>query len=240
VSNRSGRSQYTPSTITNALEALGLTAVQCGTLADKKIGPKLKRGMRPLAARDDAERKPSKTPGNVAGGSSSSGSKQQKRAKKRQNVVDSSDDGASISADDRVLKGKHAKSSSSSKQKRLKKKSKVAAAVESSDDGATAAGDMDVDADHGDSGSDAGADEAAKLTTECLYAAVTALRCDATATAVVAALRQRIQYIADVACDAFLDAVRPLEDAHAFEAKVSCRHMFIAPLPLCTRTIYMC
>ena len=103
-----------------------------------------------------------------------------------------------------------------------------------SDRDATAAGDMDVEADHGDSGSDADADDAAKLTAECLHAAVKALRCDATATAVVGALRQRSQYIADVACDALLDAVRPLKGAHAFAAKVSRHRIFIAPLTLCT------
>jgi hypothetical protein len=176
--------QYTDATITSALEALGLTAVQCGKLADSETEAQLKRGMVLLD--------PWVRPTDVAAAG--------------EIVVDAGDsDNGSESGDDSDNGN------------------------DSSDD--DAAGVMDVDTDHSGSDSDAGAatatcagaDEAAKLTAECLHAAVTALRCDAIATAVVAALHQRNQYIADVACDALLDAVRPLKSADAFEAKVN-RH----------------
>jgi hypothetical protein len=173
--------QYTHATTTSALEALGLTAVQCGKLVDHGTKAQLEQGMdlfdpwvRPESAAAAGEIE-------VDAGDSDNGNES----------GDDSDSGNGSSDDD-------------------------------------AAGAMDVDTDHSGSDSDAGAatatyagaDDPAKLTAGCLRAAVAALRCDATANAVVDALRQRIQYIAGVACDALLDAVRPLKGAHAFAAKV--------------------
>jgi hypothetical protein len=131
-----GRNQFTHNIVTCALAAQGLIAEQFGTLASE-VESQLESGLQLLAAREDAEKKPSKTPGSAAAvRSSSSRSKQkQKRGVKRQTAVDSSNnDASSSSADDRVVKGTHAKSSSSSMQKRLKKKSKVAA-LDSTDSG---------------------------------------------------------------------------------------------------------
>jgi hypothetical protein len=129
-----GRNQFTHNVVTCALAAQGLTAEQFGTLASE-VEVQLESGLQLLAAREDAEKKPSKTPGSAAAVRSSSSKQKQKRGLKRQTAVDSSNsDASSSSGDDRVVKGTHAKSSSSSKQKRLKKKSKVAA-LDSSDSG---------------------------------------------------------------------------------------------------------